>query len=97
MEFMASFPQVLLCILAVVTVFIFILATLICCLLRFVGRPDYVAASSYYNELDAAVNEKSYLLETSTTTDSDENYYGYVKPTLIYQTLDPLKKGKPLR
>ena len=95
---MASFPQVLLCILAVVTIFIFILATLICCLLRFVGRPDYYAASSYYNELDAAINEKSYLLEqTSATTDSDENYYGYVKPTLIYQTLDPLKKGKRLR
>ena len=94
---MASFPQVLLCILAVVTVFIFILATLICCLLRFVGRPDYVAASSYYNELDASINEKSYLLEPAASlTDSDENYYGYVKPTLIYQTLDPLKKGKRL-
>ena len=63
---MATFPQVLLCILAVVAIFIFILATLICCLLRFIGRPDYITASdaAYYDKIDTS-NEKSYLLDTA--------------------------------
>lgn len=91
---MATFPQVLLCILAVVAIFIFILATLICCLLRFIGRPDYITASdaAYYDKIDTS-NEKSYLLDTAHES-PDETYYGYVKPTLIYQTLEPNKKVK---
>ena len=95
---MAAFPQILLCILAVVAIFIFICATLICCLLRFVGRQDY----GYYNTLESS-NEKTSLLETtsgdaatSNAADSEDTYYGYVKPTLIYQTLDP-QKGKHQR
>ena len=94
---MVTFPQVLLCILAVVAIFIFILATLICCLLRFIGRPDYITASdaAYYDKLDTS-NEKSYLLEPD-KDDRDETYYGYVKPTLIYQTLEPNKKVKRYR
>ena len=95
---MAAFPQILLCILAVVAIFIFICATLICCLLRFVGRQDY----GYYNTLESS-NEKTSLLETTSgdddtaaNADSGDTYYGYVKPTLIYQTLDP-QKGKHQR
>merc|ERR1712029_1004569 len=70
-----------------VAIFIFILATLICCLLRFIGRPDYITASdaAYYDSIDSS-NEKSYLLEPAK---SDDTYFGYVKPTLIYHTLDP--------
>ena len=91
---MAAFPQILLCILAVVAIFIFICATLICCLLRFVGRQDY----GYYNTLESS-NEKTSLLETTSSAaaaDPEDTYYGYVKPTLIYQTLDP-QKGKHQR
>ena len=68
-----AFPQVLLCILAVVAIFIFILATLICCLLRFVGP---------YSKLDNG--EKSWTSDG----DEDELVCHEVKPILIYQTKD---------
>jgi len=73
-----AFPQVLLCILAVVAIFIFILATLICCLLRFVG-PD-----GAYCKLDST--EKN--LQEQLLADEECYYEEDVKPTLIYHTLD---------
>ena len=79
-----AFPQVLLCILAVVAIFIFILATLICCLLRFVG-PDGI-----YAKLDP--NEK--ILQEQLLAEEESYYEEDVKPILIYHTLEPSNKNQ---
>lgn len=76
-----ALPQVLLCILAVVATFIFILATLICCLLRFVGP---------YTKIDEDSSEKNAFIDEE-EVDPDAQQADNVKPVLIYHTLEPTK------
>ena len=72
-----ALPQVLLCILAVLAVFTFILSTLVCCLLRFIG-----VGSGTDPERQELLSSKPTLVYFQSNADSR-----YVPNTLLYKMM----------
>ena len=91
---MTTLPQILICILGVLTCFIFLLSLIVCCLQRCIG--------TFYQNLDIIDADEVFYQGTarhsllhedpespsSSSNNQDVVHFEVVKPTLIHQTID---------
>ena len=85
-----TLPQVLVCILGVLTCFIFLLSLIVCCLQRCIGtfyqNLDIIDADEvFYGQRHSLLQNQEY---SDTESQQDVVHFEVVKPTLIHQTVD---------
>ena len=90
---MTTLPQILICILGVLTCFIFLLSLIVCCLQRCIGtfyqNLDIIDADEvfYQGQRHSLLRDED-PESPSSSCNQDVVHFEVVKPTLIHQTID---------
>ena len=91
---MTTLPQILICILGVLTCFIFLLSLIVCCLQRCIGtfyqNLDIIDADEvfYQGQRHSLLRNDEDPESRESSCDQDVVHFEVVKPTLIHQTID---------